>query len=150
MEVGSAFQIRQKVLIFAHHCAKYRAIFALHINPRQKMHIPPPCGIMIAQCAIRHDSIVPPRFRGDYTLNPRLAEKMPPSAALSPLRAWYNDCAMHNPQTAEKGTLHQGGPHGFIHIYGRKQEGKGSAAGGQAAAGDAGGGGGAAAHHRKG
>ena len=41
MEVGSAFQIRQKVLIFAHHCAKYRAIFALHINPSQKMHIPP-------------------------------------------------------------------------------------------------------------
>ena len=59
MEVGSAFQIRQKVLIFVHYCAKYRAIFALHINPRQKMHIPPPCGIMIAQCAIRHDSIVP-------------------------------------------------------------------------------------------
>ena len=47
---------------------------------------------------------------------------MPPSAALSPLRAWYNDCAMHNPQTAERETLHQGGPHGFIHIYDRKEK----------------------------
>ena len=36
-------------------------------------------------------------LRGDYTGNPRLVEKMPPAASLSPLRTGYNDCAKRNP-----------------------------------------------------
>ena len=41
-------------------------------------------------------------LRGDYTLALRLAEKMPPPAALSPLRPQYNDCAQRNPARSHR------------------------------------------------
>ena len=44
---------------------------------------------MIARSAIRPEVSAAP-LRGDCTGNPRLGEKMPPAASLSPLRTWYN------------------------------------------------------------
>ena len=57
--------------------------------------------IMIAQSAIRPDYIGPPRFAGILS-NPRLAGKMPPQAALSPLHTRYYDCAKRNPARSHR------------------------------------------------
>ena len=47
------------------------------------------CGIMIAQSAIRHNEIVPPRCAGIIPEIHGLAENAACAAALSALRLWY-------------------------------------------------------------